>query len=60
MTAKTTVAPPSAWRNRIVGSGEAAPDQLVANPANWRTHRGPKRDALRDSLESSRQPAGGT
>ena len=50
MTAKTTVVPPSAWRNRIVGSGEAAPDQLVANPGNWRTHPGPQRDALRGSL----------
>ena len=39
-----------AWRNRIVGSGEEAPDQLVANPANWRTHPGPQRDALRGSL----------
>jgi DNA modification methylase len=26
------------WRNRIVGSGEADPAQLVANPMNWRTH----------------------
>ena len=40
----------SPWRNRIVGSGEEAPDQLVANPANWRTHPGPQRDALRGSL----------
>jgi hypothetical protein len=40
----------TAWRNRIVGSGEEAPDQLVANPANWRTHPGPQRDALRGSL----------
>jgi len=39
-----------AWRNRIVGSGEEAPDQLVANPANWRTHPGAQRDALRGSL----------
>ena len=38
------------WRNRIVGQGEEAPDQLVANPANWRTHPGPQRDALRGSL----------
>lgn len=45
--------PPSAapaWRNRIVGSGDVAPDQLVANPRNWRTHPGPQRDALRGSL----------
>jgi hypothetical protein len=38
------------WRNRIVGSGEEAPDQLVANPANWRTHPGAQRDSLRGSL----------
>jgi hypothetical protein len=40
----------TAWRNRIVGTGDEAPDQLVANPANWRTHPGPQRDALRGSL----------
>lgn len=39
-----------AWRNRIVGSGEEPPDQLVANPKNWRTHPGGQRDALRGSL----------
>ena len=26
------------WRNRIVGEGVEAPDQLLANPQNWRTH----------------------
>lgn len=41
---------PDAWRNRITGSGEEAPDQLVANPKNWRTHPGRQRDALRGSL----------
>jgi ParB-like chromosome segregation protein Spo0J len=40
----------AAWRNRIVGTGDEAPDQLVANPANWRTHPGPQRNALRGSL----------
>jgi DNA modification methylase len=48
MTTKTT--PTAPWRSRIVGSGEEAPDQLVANPLNWRTHPGPQRDALRGSL----------
>ena len=24
------------WRNRIVGHGEEAPDQLLANALNWR------------------------
>jgi len=39
MTAKTPVAAPTpTWRNRITGSGEEAPDQLLANPANWRIH----------------------
>jgi hypothetical protein len=42
----------AAWRNRIVGTGEVAPDQLLANPANWRTHPGPQRDALRGSLQT--------
>ena len=46
------VGDPGAWRNRIVGTGEEAPDQLVANPSNWRTHPGPQRDALRGSLQT--------
>jgi ParB-like chromosome segregation protein Spo0J len=50
MTMRTRTVAPSAWRNRIVGTDEVAPDQLVANPANWRTHPGPQRDALRGSL----------
>ena len=32
MMTKTT---PKAWRNRITGTGEGAPDQLLANP-RWR------------------------
>lgn len=43
----STAAP---WRNRIVGSGDEAPDQLIANPANWRMHPASQRDALRGSL----------
>jgi hypothetical protein len=35
---------PAIWRNRIVGSGEERPDQLLANPAN---HSDPERVALR-------------
>jgi DNA modification methylase len=46
----TKQAPTVPWRSQIVGSGEEAPDQLVANPLNWRTHPGPQRDALRGSL----------
>lgn len=34
------------WRNRIIGHGEEAPDQLLANPANWRIHPKAQQDAL--------------
>lgn len=34
------------WRSRIVGHGEEAPDQLLANPANWRVHPKAQQDAL--------------
>lgn len=36
----------TAFRNRIVGHGEEAPDQLLANPANWRIHPQAQQDAL--------------
>jgi len=39
-------APPTPWRSRIVGSGEEAPDQLLANPANWRLHPRAQQAAL--------------
>jgi DNA methylase len=42
---------PATWRNRIVGSGEERPDQLLANPANWRIHPGSQQDALAGSLD---------
>lgn len=35
-----------AWKKRIVGYGEEAPDQLLANPANFRTHPKHQQDAL--------------
>lgn len=34
------------WANRIVGHGEEAPDQLLANPRNWRVHPRQQQDAL--------------
>ena len=34
------------WRNRIVGEGEEAPDQLLTNPQNWRIHPRSQRAAL--------------
>jgi hypothetical protein len=38
------------WRNRIVGYGEQAPDQLVANDKNWRVHNTAQQNALRGVL----------
>ena len=35
-----------AWRNRIVGYGEEAPDNLLANPRNWRIHSKLQQEAL--------------
>ena len=53
MTAKTpaAAAPTTTWRNRITGSGQEAPDQLLANPANWRIHPKAQRDALAGALD---------
>lgn len=34
------------WKNRIIGYGEAEPDQLLANPNNWRIHPKYQQDAL--------------
>lgn len=40
------------WRNRIVGHGEEAPDQLLANPLNWRTHPIVQQEALKEILQN--------
>src|SRR4030042_39547 len=34
------------WRNRIIGEVEEPPDQLLANPGNWRIHPQAQREAL--------------
>ncbi len=53
MTAKITAGlPPAAWRNRIVGTGEEAPDQLLANPGNWRIHPRNQQNALAGALDT--------
>ncbi len=41
---------PAPWRSRIVGSGEETPDQLLANPANWRLHPKAQQAALASIL----------
>lgn len=40
------------WANRIVGEGFEAPDQLLANPMNWRVHPDFQQQATRESLEA--------
>lgn len=39
------------WRNRIVRYSEESPDQLLANPQNYRTHPGSQASALRDIMK---------
>lgn len=39
------------WSNRIVGEGEEAPDQLLANPRNWRIHPKAQQSALAAVLD---------
>src|SRR3972149_521978 len=40
------------WGNRIVGAGEEAPDQLLANPGNWRLHPRNQQAALAGALDT--------
>jgi hypothetical protein len=42
---------PSNWKNRIVGEDEINPDQLLANPKNWRIHPKDQQDALGTVLD---------
>ena len=42
---------PKPWANRIIGEGEEAPDQILANPMNWRKHPKYQKDALRGILK---------
>lgn len=42
---------PEAFRSRIIGAGEEAPDQLLANPENWRGHPAAQREALSAVLD---------
>lgn len=41
----------NAWRNRIVGYSEEEPDQLLANPSNWRIHPAAQQNALSGVLK---------
>ena len=39
------------WKDRIVGQGSEAPDQLLANPDNWRGHPVEQQNAVEELLE---------
>lgn len=39
------------WQSRIIGHGEEAPEQLLANSANWRIHPKHQQDALSTVLD---------
>ena len=39
-------------KNRMVGTGEEAPDQLLASPFNWRIHPEAQQDELEKLLET--------
>jgi DNA modification methylase len=51
MPANTKLEKARAWQNRIVGHGEADPEQLLANPRNWRIHPREQEEALRAVLD---------
>ena len=38
------------WRSRIIGTGEEPPEQLLANPRNYRIHPKAQQDALEGVL----------
>jgi hypothetical protein len=39
------------WRTRIVGHGEESPDQLLANPYNWRVHPLAQQEKMSEVLD---------
>lgn len=39
------------WRNRIVGEGEEAPDQILGNPQNFRVHPAHQQEAMAGVLD---------
>lgn len=43
--------PATPFKNRIVGSGDEDPEQLLANPLNWRIHPKHQQDALAAVLD---------
>lgn len=50
-TRKAKQEQPTGWQSRIVGEGEEAPDQILANPRNWRIHPAQQQEALGAMLD---------
>ncbi len=50
MSARKAAVTPAGWRNRITGHADVPPDQLLANPANWRSHPRDQQRALAAAL----------
>jgi len=42
--------PTTTWRNRIVGTADVAPAELIPNPANWRSHPSEQQQAMSGAL----------
>lgn len=49
--AAPTPGTPGRWRSRIVGHDRVPPDQLLANPLNFRKHPQRQREALKGSID---------
>lgn len=51
-SAETAPAGPGGVKLRIIGEGAEAPDQLLANPKNWRKHTRQQKAAMLDLLKT--------
>lgn len=52
MARPTKAANETAWRNRIVGSGEEKAADILANPLNWRVHPKAQRIAMKAAFDN--------
>lgn len=51
MSVEPAVPATRGWESRIVGHGDVAPEQLLANPRNWRVHPRAQHDAVAELLD---------
>lgn len=52
MADSDAASPPKTNGSRIIGQGDEDPEQLLANPANWRIHPHYQQDMLADALDT--------